>query len=67
MQSTYSITLDPGGFVVRDRAGQAVAVFASRFRAREYMLALYRGEQDRLFQPAPNVMRGQTTMGEITS
>jgi hypothetical protein len=56
--TSYTVTLDPGGFVVRDSSGRAIAVYAQRFKANAHANRLNAGEQDRLFAPV-DVMAGQ--------
>jgi hypothetical protein len=59
--TSYTVTLDPGGFVVRDPSGKAIAVYAQRFKANAHVARLNAGEQERLFAPV-SVMPGQLGM-----
>lgn len=59
--TSYTVTLDAGGFVVRDQSGKAIAVYAQRFKAKAHAERLNAGEQDRLFAPV-SVMPGQMGM-----
>jgi len=58
--NAHTVTLDPGGFVVRDPSGQAVAVYAARHRAQGHADRLNGCETAfaRLFAPV-DVMPGQ--------
>ena len=65
---SHTVTLDPGGFVVRDPAGAAVAVYAARYKAQGHADRLNGADTAwaRLFTPV-DVMPGQLGFGDGAS